>query len=186
MKKRFLAFIIDIILVTVLCLIICNLMANKETKILNNKLDIITDQVLSNEISNKNYLSDYFYINYKIDKINIVSEMISFFIIIFYFIIVPVYTKGQTLGLKLMKLKIKGKVSIQNMFRRNIITIGLLIYIAKIILIYVLNYKMYYIIMFILLFIQLLLVIISTFMILYNEDKKGLQDKLSSTYIEEV
>lgn len=186
MKKRFLAFLIDIIIVSLICIIINKIIAPKEVKTLNQKLNIITDNVISGKENINEYLSDYFYLNYKVDKLNVTGEIISYFIIILYFIIIPTFTKGKTFGLKLFKLKISGDLSIKNLFTRNIITTGILIYIFKIILLYIFKYKLYYIIMLILTFVQLILVITSIFMIIYRKDKKGLQDKLSNTYIEEV
>lgn len=186
MKKRFLAFLVDIIIVSIICILISKLVESNEIKELNEKLNIIIDNVLGNKISTRMYLSNYFYLNYQIDKLNIAAEIISYFIIVLYFVIVPTITKGQTIGLRLFKLKIGGRVTINSLFIRNIITTGILIYILKIIMLYMFKYKLYYIILFILLFIQLVLVITSTFMIIYRKDKKGLQDKLSNTYIEEV
>lgn len=184
--KRFLAYIIDILIVLVICSIINNIIPNTKINELNHSLNVITENVLNNEISMKEYLSNYIYVNYLIDKSNVLSTILNLVVLIIYFIIVPLLNGGKTIGLSILKLKIAGNVNFKNLFIRNIITTGILYIILNILLIFILKYKNYFIMLSILAFIQFLLVIISTFMVIYKKDEKGLQDILSNTYIEKV
>ena len=100
-----------------------------------------------------------------------------------YFLIIPIITKGYTLGMYISGIKLSGKLNIKNMFLRNLIATGLLYLIFSVLLVYFTKDTMYFSILGILGIIQILLVIISTFMIIYRSDSKGIQDIISSTKI---
>ena len=67
---------------------------------------------------------------------------INLLLVSFYFIIIPILTKGYTLGLYLFNLKIDGKLNFKNLFMRSIIINGLLFMISSVIAISFLNYKL--------------------------------------------
>lgn len=186
MFKRFIAYIIDIILIAIICSILNSIAPNKKVEEFNHELNVYNEQMLNHEIGFREYISDYTKTSYKIDKANVLENGIGIMIFIIYFIIVPIINGGYTLGLKIMNLKISGKLGVKNLFIRNIITVGILYMIISVLIIHIFNYKYYFILMSILSFIQFLLVIISVFMIIYRGDKKGLQDVLSNTFVEEV
>ena len=183
--SRFLAYLIDISIVLIICGILSAIIPSNIDN-LNHSLNVTNENVLNGSITIHEYIDQFIKINYEIDKINIVSTAINIMLIIIYFIIVPILTKGYTIGLYLMKIKISGNINFKNLFIRNIFTTGLLHMIINVILIHTLSYKYYFIDMTILSFVQLLLVIISTFMIIYKKDKLGLQDIFSKTHIEKV
>ncbi len=186
MFKRFIAYLIDIIIVIVICSILNNILPNKKVENYNHELNLYNEQMLNHEINFKEYISDYVRVSYEIDKASKIDSALNIMILIIYFIIIPLLTKGYTLGLKIMKLKLNGDIGVKNLFIRNIITVGILYMILSVLVIHIFNYKYYFILMSILSFIQFLLVIISVFMIIYRGDKKGLQDVLSNTFVEEV
>lgn len=186
MFKRFIAYLIDLIIVIIVCSTINGIFQNKKISDYNHELNSYNEQMLNHKIEFGEYVSDYVRVSYKIDKEQKTCSCINIMIFILYFIIIPILTKGYTIGLKIMKLKLSGKIGVRNLFRRNIITTGILYMILSILIIHIFNYKHYFILMSILSFIQFLLVIISIFMIIYRGDKKGLQDVLSNTFVEEV
>ena len=185
MTKRLIAYLIDIIIISLIISIIGLLLPNIGINY-NHDLNLLNESFLKGNITMHQFLSDYAYLSYIIDKSNVTFTALNLCIMIIYFIIVPLINNGQTLGLKLLNIKINGKINIKNLFIRNILTIGLLYTLISIIIVHVLNFKYYFITMTILGFIQFLLVIISIFMIIYRKDEKGLQDILSNTYIEKV
>ena len=101
----------------------------------------------------------------------------------FYFIITPLITKGYTLGMYINGIKLKGKLNVKNLLLRNIIATGLMYLLASIILVYTTKDTLYFILLSIFGISQFLLVIISTFMIIYRKDHSGLQDIISKTKI---
>ena len=186
MIKRFVAYLIDITIVLLICTILYCLIPNININEYNHSLNEFSEQVLNNKISIYGYITNSFRINYLISKTTSVYIALNIMLNIIYFIIIPIYTKGKTIGLALFKLKISGKITFKSMFIRNIFTTGIIYMILNVLLVNVLDYKLYTIIIAILSFIQLLLVILSTSMIIYRRDKKGMQDIYSKTYIEKV
>lgn len=186
MSKRFIAYLIDVFVVVIICSILYSIAPDKKIDEFNHQLNNYNEQMLNHEIGFKEYISDYVKVGYEIDKTRIIRSGISIMIFIIYFIIIPLINGGYTLGLKIMNLKLSGNLSVKNLIIRNIITVGLLYMILSVLVIHMFSYKYYFILMSILSFIQFLLVIISIFMIIYRRDKKGLQDVLSNTFVEEV
>jgi uncharacterized RDD family membrane protein YckC len=185
--KRLFAYLIDMLILGLMFFILHNLLPTSTVvQVGNHNLAILEEQLLKEQITITEYLNQFISISYQVDKANIVHTGINILLIIIYFIIIPIITKGKTIGLYLMKLKIDGKLSIFNLFIRNIITTGILYMIIYLILISFVDEKIYFYSITILGFIQFLLVIISTFMIIYRKDKKGLQDIFSNTEIKEV
>jgi len=186
--KRFLAYLIDItILILILITLDYFLPKDNINQELNLSLSQLEEQLLKKEITYNEYVTEFSKINYLIDKNNVIYSALNILLVCIYFVIIPVITKGKTLGLHILKIKIKGNLKINNLLLRNIFTNGILYMILNLILVYILKDKSYFIGITILGFIQILLVLISSFMIIYRKDKRGLQDIFSKTsIIEEV
>lgn len=185
-SRRFIAYLIDVILVLIICSIIYNFIPNTEVNSLNMSLNEYTERVLNKDISIYEYFANYVRINYSIDKISIAYTGINILLTLIYFVIVPILSKGSTIGLKLFSLKISGELNFKNMLIRNAFATGILYMTLNVILIHLFDYKIYFILITILSLIQILLVILSLSMIIYRKDEKGLQDVFSDTHIEKV
>lgn len=181
--KRILAYIVDFILIYLIFIILYKLVPRVSIGLLNHNLNQINDYLLNNNIGLKTYLNNFAMMTYEIDKANVIQLGINTLLFIIYFIIIPLVTKGYTLGLYLFNLKIDGEISFKNLLIRSIIINGIFYMVLNIINVSLFNYKLYFILTTILGFIQFLLVIISLFMIIYRKDKRGLQDILSNTKI---
>lgn len=184
--KRFSAYMIDILLVVIILLILKNIVPIKQNKEFNQNMMKMTEQFLNKEISIGEYYNEFSVINYNQDKNSVILLGFNTLIVIFYFIIIPIITKGYTLGMYITGIKYEGKINVKNLFLRNIITTGILQMIVSLILVYLVNNKIYLTISLFLGIIQLLLVIISAFMISYRKDLKGIQDIISNINIIEV
>lgn len=181
--KRLSAYLIDLLIIGLFLMIIYYFIPiNKETDIQNN-ITKITENLLNNEIGKLDYFKEYSQNIYLLDKSRVIFLALNTLIIMLYFIILPIITKGYTLGLYISGLKLKGLINIKNMFLRNLITSGLLYLILSIVLVYLTSNLLYFSLLTILGFIQFLLVIISTFMIIYRHDLRGIQDMISGTEI---
>ena len=184
--KRFLAYIIDILVLLVLFILLYKILPeNTYIKEKNHELNVIEEKVLNNEIDYDEYWNEFIQINYEIDKEKALYSGLNVLLVCLYFIIIPVLTDGKTLGLYLMRLRIKAdkKLTVQNLFMRNILTNGILYMVICLIIVSFLKPKAYFYSISILGFIQILLVIISTFMIIYKQTGMGLQDIISKTKI---
>lgn len=185
--KRLSAYIIDLILLGTISMLICHFIpkSNKSLE-LNYQLNNLNENVIKQEISFNNYLGRYVDIIYNLDKEKLVYNVINLILIFIYFVIVPLITKGITLGKYIIGIKIKPKkekLTLKALIIRNIIVNGLGYTLLSIILLFIFPSNLYFIVLSILGIIQFLLVITSCFMIIYRKDLRGLQDIFSQTNV---
>ena len=116
--------------------------------------------------------------------VNIISCVIT----IGYYIVFTYLNKGQSIGKKLLKIKIVDKEtkeapSIKAIILRSIIIYSIISGLFNIIFINLLNKNIYFIGYNFLATIEEILIIVSAFMILYRKDKRGLQDIIAKTEV---
>lgn len=181
--RRFTAFIIDVLLISLLFMIVYYFVPAKDTTEISQNITKLTEQVLNSEIGHLNYLKGFSENIYLLDYSRAIFNAFNTLVIMFYFIITPIITKGYTLGLYISGIKINGKLNIKNLLLRNMIATGLLYLLMSIILVYTTKDTLYFVLLSIFGIIQFLLVIISAFMIIYKRDHNGLQDIISKTKI---
>ena len=187
-KRRFLAYIIDLVFIISILMIIYYLIPKSNNYIkYNNELTILNDKYIANDITGYKYLKEYSLINSKLDKELIYESVINLFAIIIYFVVIPIFTDGQTFGKYIMKIKIKNKnnkkLTILSLLIRSVIINGLGYLTISLIILNIIDGYNYFIISTILGIIQVLTLIITIFMILYRKDKLGLEDIISKTVV---
>ena len=184
--KRASAYLIDIIIV-VLILSIISLIYHPDTSILDNKADSITVDYAYGDLSFGDYIKDISTVYKQIDVVNIFLNIINVLVIIIYFVIVPYLNKGQTIGKKMMHIFVKNNsnkpLSIGSLFVRNLLINGLFYLIFVILFSLIAPDDYYFIIITLLAIIQISLLLISSVMVLYRKDRKGLHDLLAGTYV---
>lgn len=186
-SKRLLAYIIDIAILGIV-LFLTNIVIPKSNDIrnLNAKLDILNEQYLNQEISFKEYSNNYSEISYDLDRQNIVYTIVNIVFVIVYFIVLPYFLNGQTLGKKLLKIKVikqDGKLNIGSLIIRNLIVNGLAYMLLTLLLLYTLPAYIYFITTGILSIVQLVLVIVITIGIIKNNNNLVMHDRLSHTKV---
>ena len=189
-KKRLSAFIIDfIIFYLVSTMIIFVLPASSKQVELSERLIDIEEKFLDEEIVFEDYIDEYKEIMPEYEKENIALNIVNLVFILGYFVIIPVMNDGQTIGKKLIKIKVKKEddnLNTRDMILRNFVTTSLLQLMVSSTLVYIVDSNTYFIISLIVSFLQILLVIITTFMIIYRKDKNGVHDLLTKTSVVEV
>jgi len=104
-----------------------------------------------------------------------------------YFVIFTIYKGGSTLGKKILGIKVEAsynqKLTFKSLFIRNLVINGLLYLIIVVLTLYLLPPSIYFTLISIIGFIQITLVIISIFMVLYRQDKRGIHDLLAHTKV---
>lgn len=184
--RRFSAYLIDLMVISMFFMLIYYFLPQNNVQELNRELALINEQILNKQITYQTYIDQFSKITYDLDKTQVLFSGLNILLICLYFIIIPLMSKGKTLGLYILSLKIAeddGRLNINHLFLRNLVTNGLFYMIGSLLFVHFLDYKSYFISITILGFIQILLVLISVFMILYRKDKKGLQDIISKTKI---
>lgn len=189
-KKRLFAYLIDFALLTTIVTIInCVLPTTTKQVEINKELDSLQQNLLDGEIDNKQYFDGYKKLLPELDKSNMAINVCNLVFILGYFIIIPVVNNGQTLGKKILKIKIEkidGNLTIRDMIIRNFITTSLLQLMISSTLVYIVNNDIYYNLSIFVSLLQILLVIITSFMIIYRKDEKGVQDLITGTQVIEV
>ena len=188
--RRFLAYFIDMIILGIVITFSLMLFSNKNSDnliTLNNEVREINEQLLEKEITSENYIYRYAELNYQIDKMEVIDNILNSLYIILLFVYVPFLLKGQTLGMKLIKIKIVKdnglEANLNDFLIRSILIYSLGHLFITLAVIYILPSFIYFTISSSLLFLEFLLVFISVFMILYRHDRKGIHDILTRTKV---
>lgn len=188
--RRFLAYFIDMVILGMIITLSLMLFSNKNSEnliTLNNEVREVNEQLLEKEITSENYIYRYAELNYQIDKMEVIDNILNSLYIILLFVYVPFILKGQTLGMKLTKIRIVKddglEANLNDYLFRSILIYSLGHLFITLAVIYVLPSFVYFTISSSLLFLEFLLVFISVFMILYRHDRKGIHDILTRTKV---
>ena len=182
--KRFFAYLIDVLIIFIIISLVKQILPiNKYEIELNNLNELYLEQ----KIGLTEYFNDIPTITHNIDKSNIGINIINTILIIISFIIIPFINKGQTIGQKILKIKIlKDDIKLEDYVGRAVIINGLGYMFFMFIILYLTNDNIYFILINLLGFFQILVVIINCFMVLYSKNKCGIADKFTNTRIEEI
>ena len=129
----------------------------------------------SNEILEKSIekLND---VNYDLDKNNIYGTIISIALTVAYFVFFQKYNNGQTLGKKLLKIKINEDLSLAKYFVRSLILHSVFANSLKVILIINVSKKNYILANNALSVVTLIVEITILTMVILRADNRGLHD----------
>lgn len=186
-KRRLLAYLIDIAIVSILFAgIMFILPKNNNMDVLESELTVLNEQVLKEDMDTSVYMNRYANIIHSMDKENVMKVILNVLCILIYFVLVPYYWDGRTIGKKLCKIRIvkeKEKLSIGDLTLRSLIINGIGCTLLSLCFVYLFSDMQYFILTTICGFVQFLLVIISGFMVIYRHDKKGIHDLISHTQV---
>lgn len=186
--KRFGAYLIDMVIASILLMLIFNMFPdNPRLVTLNQDLNNAYENVLKDEITFNEYLAEFTLINHAVDKERVIHNVINVIIIIAYFTIIPYFFMGQTVGKKIMGLRIVRNdgelLSINDLVIRSFVVYGLSYMLISLMLVYLLTANVYFIVVTILGFIQVVILLLTSLMIGIKKNKLGLQDILSKTKV---
>ena len=181
------AYLIDTIIVSFIFSLICLGFGNytSSTEKLMKELD---DKLLEEKITPEEYLEEYQDLLYDYQKENTLQSGISVALTIAYYVIFQYMNKGQTLGKKLLKLRVVDKdtnkpISILKGLLRSFIILSILSGTLSIILLYIVNKNIYFPIYSGLLLIEGIFSLITIIFILYKKEKRGLHDIMTNTAV---
>ena len=132
------------------------------------------------------YTLDFYYI---LGKVNTVNSIVNIVLMIVYFVIIQYFTKGQTIGKKILKLRVYtvegARPSINHLMLRSLVITDIIWSSIRLICLYSMDEYGYWrassllnTIMYIVLFVSLLFVI-------YRKDRRSLQDLFAGTKVVE-
>lgn len=201
--KRIFAYILDILIVSLVSGLISNTVINPYYEdILNlnseyqEKYDELKEKIDNLEDDEKDEKSkkimDDFLPYYKESikestKLSLFDGCVTSTLLLLYFVIFAYYFGGETVGKRIMRIKIIRKdnsnVKMFNLLIRALILYGIPFTLLNILLSYTLNVNGYYVALRVIQTTQYVLEIVILSMCIISQDKRGLHDKLSGTKV---
>lgn len=151
LKKRGIAYFIDMSLfIGIILLLMCFIPESHNIVALNQEFDSMNDLLFSHQMSFFNYITSVSNIMQDLDKERVLYSLVNAIYILVYFVLIPYKTK-KTFGMYVMKIhydKKDGKVTLDDLLIRSMITCGLLYLLASLVLIYLLPAIPYFLLFF--------------------------------------
>ena len=184
--QRFLAFLLDIVLVSVVASFISYPFLDMDSiQKLNESSVEVMENYTSGKIDEKEYFNESSTISYELARKQGVNTLVIIFLNILYFVIYQIKNNGKTLGKQILKIRVVDSANRdlsmnQMIFRALIINSILLDMISFGVLIFANQSSYFYGVSF-LAFIQFCILSVSTFMIMFGKDRRGLHDLVAHT-----
>ncbi len=186
--KRILAYLIDVFIVSFFGVLLGYFIpVSDEYKTANEELASVISDYEEEKIDKNAYLEKANELSYTINKESLTMTVITIVIYIIYFVVVPYYYNGQTLGKKIMKLKVISnkdkKLSMNNYLIRALIVDSILSNVIGVVAILLLSKSAYLTTYNFVSNFFMYLNIITFAMILFSKDGRGLHDILAGTKV---
>ena len=184
--QRFLAYLIDVIIVSIFVSIFATFMTSEKYQELSKQEETVIKSFTDGELTMEEYVEQTKNIEYRMDKENFNLTLLGLGINIGYFIAFQFINKGQTLGKRLMKIRIKktqGKLEAKDIVIRALIVNSILSTLVSLIAITFANQESYILVKMLITSLESIIVLISAIMILYRKDKLGLHDMITKTEV---
>lgn len=184
--KRLAAYFIDVMFITIIAGIATSGISNSKYEKAYDNYEDIMESYAEQEITTKEYLEKIGPVSYDMQKASMATSITTLVLSIAYFIVFQYLNKGQTLGKKLLKIKVQedGKdPGLKAIIIRTFIIDSIFSTLFAIILVYALNRNNYYLTYSIISTIEMIFVFVSAAFILYRKDKRGLHDIIAHTEV---
>ena len=187
-SQRVLAFLIDLLLLSIICSLITMFVPVNDTATkLYEEQNRVLEGYVEGSVSMEEYVNQMVDLGYDISRQTVIVSIVTIVISLLYYVVYPCYNNGQTLGKKLMKIKIKKtndtELSMNDLLIRSMINNSILVNIINVILVLFLSKNLYLSTSSLVSFIQYLVLIISLIMIAFTKNAQGLHDKVCKTEV---
>ena len=186
--KRVLAYLVDVMIISFVSLLLTYFVPTSENyNKLNKEFENLTIDYRNQEVTMEEYLEKGTDINYQLNKEAVPQTIVSTVLSIIYFVVLAYFMNGETLGKKLMKIKITSnndkKLTMNNYLIRALVIDSVLMNIITIITILLFSKDIYLTSYNIISYIFSFVYIVSLAMILFSKNGRGLQDILANTKV---
>ena len=192
--KRVMAYIIDVLIFSIVLTPIIN------WSVINPYIDEYTEnyseytelveQANAGEIDTETdeYKDKIVDLNYNINKYKVISSSISVAGFLLYFAVLQWALKGQTIGKKIMKIRVVAnnedkKLNVGNYILRSLILNNIIFSIILIIGVYIFKAPGYYTLSMVVSYLQLLVMSLIMLMVVLRKDYRGLHDFVAGTKV---
>ncbi len=188
-SQRFVAFMIDLILVSAFTSLVTAIIPTNSSidKLYNQQVKIV-ENYTSRKITMQEYINQLVDINYDIAKQTGIITLVSIAISLLYYVLYVYKNDGQSIGKKIMRIKIKKKdknkeLTMNDLLFRTMILQGTLVSIIGFCTILFLDKDTYLATNSLLNLIQYSILIISFFLVAFTKEKQGLHDMVAKTEV---
>lgn len=190
--KRFFAYVIDYIIITVIasCLSAIPLINTNiyEYRYTTDSILKLNENYLKNDIERDEYQSNYEQYLYEGTKQNLTYTIIKIALLLAYFGYYQ-YKKGQTIGMKFLKIKVVGikeNPNLKTYLLRIIILDNIIFTVLKTLLVYIMTIDNYYSLYQLLTIMANFINFVTVILIIFSQNKRGIHDILSNTSVVSV
>ena len=184
--ERMVAYILDIFIVSlVFSLVVSGLSADTET---SEKMTKLTENFVNGEVTQEKYIEEYNNLLYESQKNNVIANSCQVILFIAYFAVFQTLNKGQTIGKKLLKIRVvdnetNNPVNMKQIILRSLFIYNVISMILSILLVYIIPKNNYFVGVSLITIIESIFIIITTIMVVYRKDKRGLHDIIGKTKV---
>ncbi len=189
--QRFGAFIIDILIISsIASLISYPFLDSKSINKLNDNTNEVIEKYSSGEIDVNTYVDEVKGISYQMAKQEGIVSLVTLFLSILYFVVYQYYNSGQTIGKKILKIKVVSNddrdLTMNSFIFRSLIINSILIDMISFTIVIFGSETVYFYGVALCSFIKYILLLICAFMVMWSKSGQGLHDKLAHTNVVKI
>ncbi|MEE0014659.1 MAG: RDD family protein [Bacilli bacterium] len=186
--QRFIAFLLDIfILSSIASLISYPFLDAKSIDKLNKNSSEVIEKYTTGEIDMDTYVDEVKGISYQLSQKQGVVSLVTLFLAVLYFIVYQYYNNGQTIGKKLMKIKVVSstdkEITMNSFIFRSLIVNSILVDMISFAIVIFGNETVYFYGVAICGIIKYTLLLICGFMVMWSKSGLGLHDRIAHTTV---
>lgn len=186
--QRLVAYLIDGFIITMIISMIASLFVNSDAiQKINNELVDLINKLQTNDVSYFTYIKEVSVLELELAKQSGITTIVTLFVEILYFVVFQIYNSGQTIGKKIMKIKVisnNGELTMNQMIVRSLLINSVLLNMISLVAVSFINDPMQYLYVFGSFdSIQYLFVIVTTLMVMFRKDHVSLHDMITNTRV---
>lgn len=186
--QRLVAFILDIFMVSIVASLIASPFLDMDSisKLSKSSTEVMEDY-MTQKISIDEYISESVSTSYEMARKQGVLSLVTLFLNILYFVVFQIKNHGQTIGKKLLRIKVSSKdgnaLTMNQMIFRSLIINSILIDMVSFAILLFTNSVVYFYGAGILSMIQFVIIAASGLMVMFGEKREGIHDLVAHTEV---